>query len=145
MTASSDAERGAGTGEPRPIRLLERGEQEHRGFEALTEHREERHDHQAEGRALDQRHLGPLLEIALEVGRVPAHPHDHPRDHPDRDQGDDRLELLLLLLREVLLRDPERDRDRGAQEDRGRDAEPTSSATRPGGRAGRGTRRRSRR
>ena len=81
---------------PGTIGLLERGEQEHRGLEALTEHGEERHDHEADRRALDQRDRGPLLEVALEVGGVAPHPHDHPRDHPDGDQRDDRLELLLL-------------------------------------------------
>jgi hypothetical protein len=42
-------------------------------------------------------------QVALEIGRVPAHPDDHPGDHPDRHQRDHRLELLLLALREVLL------------------------------------------
>ena len=49
-------------------------------------------------------------EVALEVGGVAAHPDDHPGDHPDRDQGDDRLELLLLPLGQVLLGDVQRPR-----------------------------------
>ena len=68
--------------------------------------------------------VGPVLEIALEVGRVPPHPHDHPRDHPDGDQRDDRLELLLLLLREVLLGDPESHRRTRAERHRQDDPEP---------------------
>ena len=117
-------ERGAGTGEPRPVGLLERGEHEHRGLETLTEHREERHDHETDRRAPNERDLGTGLEVPLQVGRVPAHPHDHPRDHPDGDQGDDRFELLLLLLREVLLGDAQRNRRPRAEQDRSPDAEP---------------------
>ncbi len=109
---------------PGTVGLLERGQHEHRGLEPFAEHGEERHHDETDRRALHQRDRRALLEIALEVGGVATHPDDHPGDHPDRDQRDDRLELLLLPLRQVLLGDVERVRHAAAEQHRSRHAEP---------------------
>ena len=50
-----DTEQRAGAGEARAVGLLERGQQEHRGLEAFAEDGEERHRHETDRRALDQR------------------------------------------------------------------------------------------
>ncbi|MEZ5060252.1 MAG: hypothetical protein R2700_01845 [Solirubrobacterales bacterium] len=55
---------------------------------------------------------------------MPPHPDDHVGDHPHGDQADDRLEALLLALRELIVGHPEPDRDGGAGSDRDADADP---------------------
>ena len=42
-------------------------------------------------------------QLAREPARVAAHPHDHERDDPDRGDADDRLQALLLALRQLLV------------------------------------------
>ena len=53
-----------------------------------------------------------------------AHPHHHPGDHPDGGQRDDRLELLLLPLRQVLLGHVQRARDPATEQHRAQDTQP---------------------
>ncbi len=53
-----------------------------------------------------------------------AHPDDHEGDHADGEQGDDRLEALLLLLRQVVVEDLQADRDAEADQHRDDDARP---------------------
>ena len=64
-----------------------------------------------------QRARGLVLELALEVAGVLGHPDDHVGDHRDGDEGDDRLEALLLALGELVVDDPQHDGDRDAQRD----------------------------
>ena len=51
-------------------------------------------------------------------------PHDHPGDHRDGNQADDRLELLLLPLWQLLGREVETDAARGTEHDRADDPDP---------------------
>jgi hypothetical protein len=118
------AEHRAGAGEAGTGRLLERGEEEDRRLDSLAEDGEERHPDQRGGRALVERALGLRLQLAPQVRGVPFHPDDHPRDHPDGDEADDRLELLLLALGELLLEDAKRDADGRAQQHRGEHPQP---------------------
>ena len=55
---------------------------------------------------------------------MPAHPENHVGDHDNGDRPDDRLEPLLLLLREVLGDDLERHTDGDADQDSDRHADP---------------------
>ena len=55
-----------------------------------------------------------------------AHPDDHERDHRHRDRGDDRLEPLLLSLRQLPVENLQADGDAGAEQRRPRPPRPTS-------------------
>ena len=65
-----------------------------------------------------------MLEAAAQHARVPPHPDDHPGHGRDCDQRDDRLETLLLPVRQLTAEQLEADADRGAQPDRERDPGP---------------------
>ena len=100
----------------RPGRLLECGGEEHGGLEALADHREERHADQRPAGAARERPRNRVLEIAAEVARVTAHPDDHVGHRRRGDQRDQRLELLLLALRQVLVEHLQRDAEADAEE-----------------------------
>jgi hypothetical protein len=55
---------------------------------------------------------------------VPPHPDDHVGDGGDGDDADDRLQPLLLLLRQLFADQVEADADRGAEDDRDPDPDP---------------------
>ena len=85
-----EAEHDAEAGGHRIGRVVEGGEQEDRGLEALAQHGEEGHRDERHGRALGQRAGRLVLQLALEVAGVLGHPHDHVGDHRDRHERDDR-------------------------------------------------------
>ena len=105
-------------------RVLEGGEQEDRGLEALAQDGEEGHRDQRHRRAAGQRARRLALEFGLDRPRVAGHPDDHVADRRHGDQTDDRLQPLLLFLREFFAEDVEADADRGAEDDRDRDPDP---------------------
>ena len=107
-----------------PRRLLERGGEEHRRLEALADHGEERHPDERPAGAARERARDRILQIAAQVAGVAAHPDDHVRHRRRGDDRDQRLELLLLALGEVLVEDLERDSEADAEEDGDADAGP---------------------
>ncbi len=115
---------GARAGRGRVGGVLERGEHEHRRLEALSQDGEESHSDKSCSRARHERLGHMAFELSPKTPRVPAHPDDHVGDHRDGDQADDRLQPLLLALRQVLSDQPERHRDGDADGDGQADAEP---------------------
>ena len=103
---------------------VERGQEEHDRLEAFAKHGEKGHHHQGLGRALGQGRPGLLLQIALEIAGVPAHPQDHVGDHRHGDGADDGLEPLLLALGQVLRDELEQHADGHADGHRDRHADP---------------------
>ena len=65
-----------------------------------------------------------ILEVAAEIARVAAHPDDHVGDCGGRDERDERLELLLADLGQVLVEDLQRDPEADAEEHGHADAGP---------------------
>ena len=119
-----DAEDRAAAGHRRARRLLERGGEEHGRLEALADHGEERHADERAAGAARERARDRLLQIAAQVAGVAAHPDDHVGHRCRGDERDQRLELLLLALGEVLVEHLERDSEADAEEDRDADAGP---------------------
>ena len=111
------AERGVAAG-------MEGGQQEHHGLEALAQDGEEGHGDQRLGRSVCERRAGGRFEVAFEIPRVFAHPQNHVRDHDDGNGSDHRFETFLVLLREVLGNDLERQPDGDADGDGNRHADP---------------------
>ena len=138
VEADADQHRGeqaedrARAGGGRVGRVLEGGEEEDRGLEALAQHREEGHPDQRHRRAAGQRARRLALEFGLDRPRVAGHPDDHVADRRHRDQADDRLQPLLLFLRQFFADDVEADADRGAEDDRDRRPRSTSGGARRG-------------
>ena len=118
------AEHDAQAGGHRVGRVVEGGEQEDRGLEALAQHREEGHCHEGQGRALGQRAGRLILQLALEIARMLGHPHDHVGDHRHRHERDDGLEALLLAVRKLVVDDPQYDGHGDAQRDGQADPQP---------------------
>jgi hypothetical protein len=113
---AGDAEQRADPRQHPTVALVERREEEDRGFEALTQDGQERHDHQREPGARGQRGRRRSFQLALEVTRVALHPDHHVGDHERGDGSDDRLQTLLLPLRQVLRDQPQRHPDRDADQ-----------------------------
>jgi hypothetical protein len=115
-----DADQGAPPGRGAAAGLVERGEQEDDGFEALAQHREEGHaDHrQRAARRAVHRVGGHRLELALELARVLTHPDHHVGDHRHGERPDDGLQAFLLALRQVVGEHLQRHADADAQDDR---------------------------
>ncbi len=77
---------------------------------------------QRTSRAAGQRRRGRALQLALHGASVLAHPDDHAGDHDHGERADDRLEHLLLALRQLALEHPQGDGD--GQADRDGDGDP---------------------
>jgi hypothetical protein len=110
----SDAENGAGAQGCWAGGLLEHGDQEHRRLQPLAQHGEEGHADQCDGRAVRQRIGGVGLDHRLHARAVAPAPDDHPGDGSRRHQRDDRLQTLLLALRERLVGELQTEADRQA-------------------------------
>jgi hypothetical protein len=119
-----ETEHGAGAGGGGVGRVLEGGEQEDRGLEALAQDREEGHPDQGHGRAGRQRRGRLAFERAFDAAGVAPHPDDHVGDGGDGDDADDRLQALLLFLRQLFADQVEADADGGAEDDRDADPDP---------------------
>ena len=102
-----DAEHGAEPGGQRSDAGLERREQEHRRSRSPRAARRGTPSRPAP-RPSRRRAPSPadISRCFFMPAGVPAHPHDHVGDHRDGDEPDDRLQRLLLLLRQVGARRP---------------------------------------
>ena len=121
---ADDPEQRAQAGRRRVRRALEGGQQEDDGLEALADDGEEGHADERAGRPGRERALGARSQVLADRARVLAHPDDHERDRADGEQRDDRLQALLLALRQVLVDELERDAGGDADADRRGDADP---------------------
>ena len=119
-----DSEHRAASCDHRVGRGVERGQEEHRGLEALADDCEEGHPDERRDGADGERARRAVLQLPLERPPVPAHPDDHERDRGDRHEPDDRLQALLLLLRQLLAQHVEPDAHRRADADRETDPDP---------------------
>ena len=107
----------------RAIRVADLGDEEDGGLEALAKHGEERHRDQCRDGPLGERAARFVLERGLDGGGVLPHPDDHVGDHADRDEGHDRLEALLLPVRECAFSEVQANADGRAQDRGGANAE----------------------
>ena len=133
---NDDAEDRPAPGHCRARGLLERGREEHSRLEALADHGEERHADERAARAARQRARDGVLQIAAQVAGVAPHPDDHVGDGRRSDEGDQRLELLLLALGEVRVQHLQRNPEADAEEHRDSDSGPHRAQRIPAARAG---------